>query len=68
MLFAAFIADTLNDFLYLYPSGAGSKLVFLAVFLVNLVIIIKVIPANYRAAQNEKSSRRSLRTAVYLSC
>lgn len=60
MLFAAFIADTLNDFLYLYPSGAGSKLVFLAVFLVNLVIIIKVIPANYRAAQNEKKLQTEL--------
>ena len=60
LLFAAFLVDIVNDFLYLYPSGACSKITFLVVFLVNLVIIIKVIPANYRAAQNEKKLEAEL--------
>ena len=44
----------------LYPSGAFCKIVFLLMFLVNLVIIIKIIPANFRAAQNEKKLQAEL--------
>ena len=49
-LFAACLVDTANDWLNLYPSGACCKIVFPAVFVIELVIMIKVIPEIFLAA------------------
>lgn len=70
VLIIAVLADFVNWFAGLLPSGIFSKTVFLLLFLFNLVRIIKKVPADYRAAREAEKMAAELadsRAAIMLS-
>lgn len=60
VLIASLLADAVLYLVEYDHAGVCSKVVFLALFLMNLVIIIKVIPADYRSARKTEKLEAEL--------
>lgn len=60
LLILSVLADMVNGFAALYPSGIVSKTVFLVMFVFHLIRLIKIIPADYRSARQAEVLRSEL--------
>lgn len=60
LLFTSFLADMIGCLAGIYKTGICSKAVFLVLFLINLVIFIKDIPADFRAARQAEKLEAEL--------
>ncbi|MGN1318046.1 MAG: sensor histidine kinase [Lachnospirales bacterium] len=70
LLISAIIFDFVNSGVHLWNVGIVSKAVFLVLFLIHIIRLIKVIPRNYRAAvQAEKIAKelQNSRISIMLS-